>query len=141
MKKELTFPIKGTFYYGAFLAMDEKALSKGKVLQFLQEPDNDFDRYAIQIWLPNSTARDHKLLLGYVPKSLSKEFSELLATHLIKEIKVVHCAQHAKQIEIDCSLTIEQAWLPYARLYIQSFFVSKFYAIKRARQRWLAHHK
>ncbi|WP_321326586.1 HIRAN domain-containing protein [Thiomicrorhabdus sp.] len=141
MKRAIQLPIKGTFYYSAFFAMQDDLISTNTELTFKLEPDNIHDMNAIQIWLPSSNQPEALgLLLGYVPKSLSKKISGLLSNHLVTNIYIVHIAQQGKHIEIDCQITIDQAWLPYFRLLIQSKIISKWYALKRARNHWLANH-
>ncbi len=52
MLQSYQLPIKGTFYYAAEIAFDENLLTSNTALQLLPEPDNGYDRYALQIFLP-----------------------------------------------------------------------------------------
>jgi hypothetical protein len=83
MLQSYQLPIKGTFYYAAEIAFDENLLTSNTALQLLPEPDNGYDRYALQIFLPTMqdssnnrvpsievlNADNPGLLLGYVPKT------------------------------------------------------------------------
>jgi len=154
MKRTIQLPIKGTFYYSAFLAMQDELLNNGNALILIPEPENTYDRYALQIWLPISQDINNQeqpgmfepellepgLLLGYVPKSLSKNFHTLYTNNQLTDLHIIHAAQQGKRIEIDCQISIYQAWLPYFRLLIQSKIISKLHALKRAREHWLTNH-
>ena len=152
MQRAITLPIKGTFYYSAYAAMQEGLLSKNTVLSLKPDPDNRFDNYAIQIWLPFNIDKTNDktnvkkdlnelgLLLGYIPKSLSKRIHRLFSSHLISDIHIVHYAQQGKRIEIDYQIIIDQAWLPYLWLFIQSKIIAKFYSLKRTKERLFGHH-
>lgn len=142
MKSLISFPIKGTFYYSAFLAMQDNLITKNTPLAFELEPDNIFDPYAIQIWLPViDSPEELGLLLGYVPKSLSKKIHRLFTHNLITHIHIIHSAQQGKLIEIDCQITIDQAWQHYWRLLIQSQWVAKWHKLNRLTQHWFGKHK
>ena len=54
MQRRIRFPIKGTYYYAAELAIDMGLLQQGTHLQLRFEPENLYDSYAIQVWLNNS---------------------------------------------------------------------------------------
>jgi len=148
MQRAITLPIKGTFYYSAYAAMQGGLLSKNTTLSFIPEPDNIFDKHAIQVWLPvNSNKTNDKtdlnqqgLLLGYVPKSLSAKISHLHTHHLISDIHIVHCAQQGKRIEVDYRIRVNLTWLPYLWLFIQSQLIAKLYMLKRTKERWFGHH-
>ena len=70
-------PLKGSFYYDAELAEASGWLMVGRKLQLSCEPENRYDRQAVQISLPfahsNQTA-----LLGYIPYSHSPALTWLL---------------------------------------------------------------
>ncbi|GAB6070783.1 hypothetical protein JCM30760_18800 [Thiomicrorhabdus hydrogeniphila] len=148
MQRTITLPIKGTFYYSAYDAMQEGLLTKNTILSLKPEPDNGFDKNAMQIWLPVNSDKTYDkthanqlgLLLGYVPKSLSAKISHLYSHHLISEIHIVHYAQLGKRIEIDYQILINQAWLPYVWLFIQSKIIAKIYSLKRTKERLFGHH-
>lgn len=159
MKRTIQLPIKGTFYYSAFLAMQDELLNNGTALILIPEPENTYDRYALQIWLPISQNINNQeqpgmfksellepgllepgLLLGYVPKSLSKNFHTLYTNNQLTDLHIIHAAQQGKRIEIDCQITIYQAWLPYLSLFIQSKLIAKLYLLKRTKERWFKHH-
>ena len=155
MQKIIKLPIKGTFYYSAEIAMQAGLLSKNTVITLNPEPENAFDGYAVQIWLPISADKnnsqidskselktelnEHGLLLGYIPKMLSKRIYNLFSNHFISDVHIIHAAQQGKRIEIDCQIIIDQAWLPYLKLLIQSQVVSKLYLLKRTKERWFGH--
>ncbi|WP_040727969.1 HIRAN domain-containing protein [Thiomicrorhabdus sp. Kp2] len=142
MKRLISFPIKGTFYYSAFLAMQENLISKNTPLIFKLEPDNRYDKNAIQIWLPTTdSSSELGLLLGYVPRSLSKKLNFLFSHNLITDIHVIHCAQQGKLIEVDCQITVNQAWQHYLLLVIQSQWITKWHKLNRLTQRLFGKNK
>ncbi|HHT00294.1 MAG TPA: hypothetical protein ENK73_05490 [Thiomicrospira sp.] len=150
MKRTIQFPIKGTFYYSASMALDLSLLKPDETLCFQLEPDNEFDKNAIQIWLPKSvqacfenqtdTLITHGLLLGYVPRTLAPKLRFYIKQNQVIELKVRHYASLGKQIEIDCQVTIDQAWLAYLSLFIQAKIVSHLHRLKRFTQRLTVKH-
>lgn len=147
MKKSIRFPIKGTFYYAADIAIDLSMLAPKEPLRFLAEEDNTYDKHAIQIWLPkklessypNQTSNDpsNGLLLGYVPRSLAPKMGFYIKHQGNLELKAIHFSKHGKQIEIDCIVTIDQAWLSYLTLLIQAKIITQLMRLKRFRKHFL----
>ena len=148
MKRRIQFPIKGAFYYSADMAMDLSLLSPDEPLKFQPEPDNVFDRNAVQIWLPKSvqaclednnesddTLITHGLLLGYVPRTLAPKIAFYIKHQGPLEVTVKHCGRLGKQIEIDCQTTINQAWLQYLNLFIHATIITQLHRLKRFKQR------
>ncbi len=153
MHRQIKFPIKGTFYYAAELAMEQDLIDPETRLMFIAEPDNCYDQYAIQIWLPSqadtsittnssadaSTDTHAKpgYLLGYVPRTMSKQLSRILQAQPSLEaeptldLKVVHRARMGKRIEIDCLLSLEQSLLPYLYLASLSMLSIQLHNLKR----------
>lgn len=139
MSRQIQFPIKGTFYYSAELALDLDLVQQGTLLKFRAEPDNRFDQFAIQIWLPTkSEETESGYLLGYVPKVMSKKLSLALQKKPHTGLNVTHIAQRGKYIEIDCLLSIQQPVLPHLYLSILSAFASKMHRLKRLTQNLLS---
>lgn len=148
MKRCIQFPIKGSFYYSADMAMDLSLLHPGEPLKLQAEPDNIYDKNAVQIWLPKSIQAcfedndsnknaiiSHGLLLGYVPRTLAPKITFYIQHQDPLEVTVRHCARLGKQIEIDCQLTINLAWLHYLNLMIHAKIVTQLHRLKRFKQR------
>ncbi len=145
MQRNLVFPVKGTFYYAADLALDLQLLTKGTALQLHPEPENTYDPYAIQIWLPKQEAEsrqniqpaeDDKLyLIGYVPKLLSKQLSALLHNGQTDQLEITHLARHGKFIEIDCRLIIQQPLFNFLYLVLAAQFSRRYSNLKRIGRR------
>ncbi|WP_029408046.1 hypothetical protein [Thiomicrorhabdus sp. Milos-T2] len=163
MKRNIRFPIKGTFYYGADIAIDLSLLAPQKPLLFSLEEDNLYDKHAIQVWLPhnqdmnqnkkqdkkqnikqemtsNTISNDpvNGLLLGYVPRSLAPKMGWYIKHQGNLELKVIHFAKLGKQIEIDCTVTLDQAWLSYLTLFIQAKVITQLMRFKRFRKHFLS---
>jgi len=148
MKRRIQFPVKGAYYYSADMAMDLSLLYPDEPLKFQLEPNNAFDKNAVQIWLPknvqacfedNDNNKDslisHGLLLGYVPRTLAPKIAFYIKHQGALELTVRHCARLGKQIEIDCQVTINQAWLHYLNLMIHAKIVTQLHRLKRFKQR------
>ncbi|BCN93895.1 hypothetical protein THMIRHAM_16800 [Thiomicrorhabdus immobilis] len=141
----MQFPIKGTFYYAADMAIELSLLAIDETLRFQLEPENPYDENAVQIWLPKAVhayiknhskqEMTHGLLLGYVPRSLAPKIASHVQHPESLDLRIKHYAKHGKQIEIDCLVTIDQAWLNYLSLLIHSKFISQIERFKRFKQR------
>ena len=88
-------PVKGVYFYETDAVENHGLLTPGAIVTLKPEPENEFDRHAVQIWLNSSPC-----LLGYIPRSHSRRIAWLL--------------QHA-QLK---SAEIESAYRQYHRLYI-----------------------
>lgn len=168
MKQEIRFPIKGTYYYSAGLAIELSLLPPLQTLNFELEPENYYDANAIQIFLPkllqshsttdnNSSAilqqtTDNGLLLGYVPRLLAKRLNKQIQQQLVSRPQVCHCTKVGNLIEIDCRIEVDQALpngLPglvqarinYIQLFLLALFTSKIHNIKRWQRRFFTRHK
>ncbi|MDX1352558.1 MAG: HIRAN domain-containing protein, partial [Thiomicrorhabdus sp.] len=131
--------IKGTFYYSAFEAMQENLIATNTSLILKPEPDNIHDKYAMQIWLPtHNSTEEFALLLGYVPRQLSKKLNHLYSQQRLSDLHIIHKAQQGKRIEIDCQITINQAWQDYLILFMQSQWITTWHKLNRLTKRWLA---
>ena len=148
MKRRIQFPIKGAYYYSADMAMDLSLLHQDEPLKFKLEPDNHYDKNAVQIWLPkniptcledNNDKEDivmsHGLLLGYVPRTLAPKMVFYIQHKDPIELTIKRAARRGKQIEIDCQVTINQAWLPYVRLMIHAAVVTHLHRLNQFKQR------
>lgn len=134
MHRAIKFPIKGTFYYSAELALDLNLIHNGLILQMRPEPSNKYDTFAIQIWLINPHAEPENnsgLLLGYVPKMMSKNLSKLLTANPPNQILITEHARLGKRIEIDCLLEIDLAWLSYVYLSALALFATQLHRFRR----------
>lgn len=88
-----TLPIKGWgFYQGPHLWQTGK-LQLTSSLSLQAEPDNPFDRYAVQVYLnltpnlKNPNTHD-KALIGYLPRESAAFMQYLLLQQQIKNIKI-----------------------------------------------------
>jgi len=149
MQRRIRFPIKGTYYYAAELAIDSGLLQQGNHLQLRSEPDNPYDRYAMQIWLDHSTdgsqfnseadKSEQGYLLRYVPKSMSRELNKQLQHYNAYNLDVIHLAKFGKSIEIDCVLQLEQPLLPFIYLNLLATLSKNVMSIKRWKRRFFSH--
>ncbi len=88
-------PVKGVYFYETDAVENHGLLTTGAAVTLKPDPDNEFDRHAVQIWLNGSPC-----LLGYIPRSHSRRIAWLL--------------QHAQLNTAE----IESAYRQYHRLYI-----------------------
>lgn len=149
MRKQIQFPVKGTYYYAADLALNEGLIHVNTPLQFIPEPNNAYDSYAIQIWLPlpsplpatNTTQMQKQpqsgYLLGYVPKVMSRPVSKALHASLTQDLIVAHHAQLGRRIEIDCLVSVEQNLFPYLYLATLAYLTKQLYLARRTTTRLL----
>lgn len=150
MQRRIRFPIKGTYYYAAELAIDMDLLQLGSHLQLRFEPENLYDANAIQIWLNNSDDKalfnsdseksEQGYLLGYVPKSMSRELNKQLHHYSAYSLDVINLAKFGKSIEIDCVLQLEQPLLPFIYLNLLATLSRNVMTFKRWKRRFFSHH-
>ncbi len=101
-------PIKGVYFYETDAVENHGLLTPGAAVTLKPEPDNEFDRHAVQIWLSSSPTPPpfspfspySSCLLGYIPRTHSRRIAWLL--------------QHAQLKTAE----IESAYRQYHRLYI-----------------------
>ncbi len=150
MLQSYQLPIKGTFYYAAEIAFDENLLTNNSVLQLLAEPDNGYDRHALQIFLPTTQDSSSNrvpsiealntdnpgLLLGYVPRQLSTIISRQLNSSCTYSLQVIHKARLGKRIEIECLLEMQLSWFTALNLRLRIIWVQQLNRLKRV-QRYL----
>lgn len=134
MQRLIKFPIKGTYYYSAADALKLDCLNLNSQLSLIAEPDNYYDKFAIQIWLKIPQNQSNGYLLGYIPKVMSKRLS-LYLKHAPAELQITHLAQRGKHIEIDCYLTIEEKLMPYLTLRFLGIWSLTLAKGKRIRRR------
>jgi hypothetical protein len=148
MLQSYQLPIKGTFYYAAEIAFDENLLTNNSVLQLRAEPDNGYDRHALQIFLPTTQDsssnrvpssealnRDNPgLLLGYVPRQLSPIISRQLNSSCTYSLQVIHKARLGKRIEIECLLEMHLPWFTALNLRLLIIWVEQLKRLKRVRR-------
>ena len=153
MFKTVRFPIKGTYYYAADLAMESDLIQQDTVLTLKQEPENAYDRHAIQIWLPTdfqpssnlppplsppSNNPSHialnpypGLLLGYVPRLLAPTIGQYFENFSTLNTQVIHKAKLGKMIEIDCQIELQVNWIQNTQLQLTAFWVRQFYRMQK----------
>ena len=129
MQRKVIFPIKGTFYYAADEALKSGFLDLQSHLLLKPEPNNEYDPYAIQIWLvpeqdnPASATLNHGgYLMGYIPRVMSKQLSLTLNAQPTIHLHITHLARSGKQIEIDCELTLTLPFWPFLILKLLSLW-------------------
>lgn len=100
---QIKFPIRGCYYYHAKAAIDNGLLTKNSELLVKAEPDNAYDPYAMQVWLIVKTSPDTPLLIGYIPRLLSKKFSLYSQRQgSAPSLRICHLANKGRMIELDC---------------------------------------
>ena len=142
MLQSYQIPIKGTFYYAAEMAVDENLIDDKTILELRPEPENNYDGYALQIFLPTtqnpSNPGKSGLLLGYVPRQLSPIISRQLKSHCPYSLQVIHRAKLGKRIEIECLLNMQLPWFTALNLLLLTIWVQQLKQFKRL-QRYLTH--
>jgi len=157
MIKVIRFPVKGTYYYSAALAMDLDLLQNKQLLEFELEPANQHDKNAIQIWLPKTPSKlsddtqdtDSKgLLLGYLPRLLAKTLHRKIQHQQVAQLQIEHFAQLGSLTEIDCSLEVDfskqdklTARLLFIQLYLLTLLANQIHHFKRWKQRHFSVYK
>ncbi|MBN2646203.1 MAG: HIRAN domain-containing protein [Thiotrichales bacterium] len=109
MKVTLRFPIKGLFYYSAEQLFDLHLISKGRHLQLVLEPQNGFDKNAIQVWLK---LPQQEFLVGYIPRQLAKIFRQQLSGEQITALsnRISWHLQQGKWMEIELRIETVLSW-------------------------------
>jgi hypothetical protein len=128
MLNTIQFPIKGTYYYAADLALESNWIDHNAQLTLIAEPDNPYDKNAIQVWCDNPDKNQtNKLLLGYVPRALAKQLSPYLKIYLKNSYplhtQVIHRAKSGKSIEIDCQIQLNLSWLRAIKIQWLCFWI------------------
>ncbi len=140
MIKTIQFPVKGTFYYAAELALETQCLTLNMPLILKPEPDNPYDPHAIQIYSPiyppAETNSKAKLLLGYVPRALAKQLSPSIKAGIQYQPSVIHFAQKGKQIEIDCQLQLHLSWFLTLKIQLICFWIKQQQVLKKLKNRF-----
>lgn len=140
----LQFPIKGSFYYSSNLAYDLDLLKPMTRLVLKAEPDNVYDLFARQVWLPTPLKPAQQIqqnnentegyLLGYIPKVMTARLDELLKTHEIKSLKLHSCTRHGQYIELIATLELELSLMNFITLKflaLWSLEIAKFKTLRR----------
>lgn len=157
MFKIIHFPIKGTYYYAAELAIENALIQPNTQLKLKPEPDNPYDKHAVQIWLPTHSQKVTDpnpfcpipqldtsdpviqttqsaltgLLLGYVPRQLAPFIEEHLNNQSTLNPQVIHKASLGKTIEIDCAVKLKLTRTQSLKLFITSLWVKSIHAIQK----------
>lgn len=131
MNKLIHFPVKGTYYYAADVAIEQALIQPNVPLTFKSEPNNPYDKHAIQIWLPTQEQPTQGLLLGYVPRQLAPIIEHHLQKHPNLYPRVIHKASMGKTIEIDCALLLETTWQEQISLTITNFWVKVIHRLQK----------
>lgn len=149
MLRTIRFPIKGTFYYAAELALESHLIQKNTLLYFKAEPDSAYDKNAIQIWLPthfHSAENDppplllstkhtptftHGLLIGYVPRLLAPTICKQLKHASTLNPQVIHRGKKGKIIEIDYELSLQTGWIANIQVQLISFWIRQTTRLKK----------
>lgn len=117
--KSIILPIKGTYYYAAEQAEQEGLLMTKQSLNFVEEPDNPYDPYAIQVWLPQV---EKSLLLGYIPKTHSRQISRLHQSHRIQTITIDSSYRQYHRLFIHCRIDYQNSWLLSLSVWLNQLF-------------------
>lgn len=111
-------PVKGVYYYSASQANENHQLFPSQALTLMAEPDNAFDRFAVQVWLnpPNI------LLLGYVPRTHSQKIAYLLARNKIRRVTLSRAQEYYQRLWLDMSIEYEFSWRTRIQYWVFRFF-------------------
>lgn len=109
MKTTLRFPIKGLFYYSAEHLFDLHLISEGRHLQLVLEPENRFDKNAIQVWLK---LPQKEFLVGYIPRQLAKIFRQQMREKEIIALsnRISWHLHQGRLMEIELRIETELSW-------------------------------
>jgi len=135
------FPIKGTYYYAAELALESDWIVQKTRLILKAEPDNPYDKHAIQIWCAHPDKNSSsELLIGYVPRALAKQLRPYLEIaqkqNALFHAQVIHKAKIGKQIEIDCQLQLSFSWLNKLKIQWLCFWIKQQQVLKKLKNRF-----
>jgi hypothetical protein len=148
MIKPYRFPIKGTYYYAAELAMTQHRLTTNATLQLQAEPDNLFDPYALQIWLPSHHPNLPGLLIGYVPRQLARMLHQTLQPTLhpsinagarsqqnspstLYRLHLITPIHQTPRLQLECQLSLDQAWLNVVKMLFWCFLIRQQSRLQR----------
>jgi hypothetical protein len=102
-----TLRVKGTHYYQAQLAWEAGWLESFAPLVLVREPDNRYDRHAIQIWLLRP-----RMLLGYVPRALAPRIGWQLKNGHLHQTRLSQTpVRGLTQPGLRCEICARQTWL------------------------------
>ena len=114
--KKVVVPIKGLHYYQAKDLWQAGLLTESSQLKLVPEPDNPYDRYAVQVYLvPNAKEEAPSNLpsnlLGYLPRQ-NAPWNHYLLTHHQTITVNIHHTKLSKQLPnvILIELTYAYKW-------------------------------
>ena len=140
MFNTIQFPIKGTYYYAADLAFTSGWIQPKTQLLLKTEPDNPYDKNAIQIWYNHPTPPSSRLLIGYVPRALAKQLTPYLKSNHKQGnplyAQVIHSAKAGKRIEIDCQIQLSFPWLKQLKMRWLCFWIRQQQLFTRFKNRF-----
>ena len=140
MFNTIQFPIKGTYYYAADLALESDWINPHTQLILKAESDNPYDKNAIQIWCGHPNKPSSELLIGYVPRALAKQLAPYLKrVHKQNNplhAQVIHRAKLGKQIEIDCQIQLSFSWLNQLKVQWICFWIRQQQIFIRIKNRF-----
>ena len=133
MKKCYRFPIKGSYYYSADQAFEQQLLQVGKTLNLRAEPDNSYDRHALQIW--TGTIKDNSengdlngYLIGYVPRQLAKRWRSIMNDSTT--LTLTRANAKGKLLRLECEIELSLNWLQHLQLTSLTLWLRQQYALK-----------
>lgn len=134
MRVKLRFPIKGLFYYSAEQLFDLQLIQPHHHLTIQLEPNNRFDRNAIQLWLilPEKT-----FLVGYVPRQLAKIIRQGLSDQQILKLenRISRAARAGKWMEIELELNLSLNWQQAMKATLFALWLRQKHNWQRLRKR------
>lgn len=130
MLRQYRFPIKGSYYYSAELAFNQKLLPTGQSLTLIAEPDNDYDTHAIQIWLQTDLQKGHLhsveqsgYLIGYVPRQLAKLWFPLFQHQPLYQLTLTKSIAKGKLLRLECTIELNLNLLQHLKCLLWSFWL------------------
>jgi hypothetical protein len=111
-KHRFCFRVKGTYYYLLEEAVQNNWIYSGKELHLTNEPDNEFDSRAIQVWLHEPSA-----LIGYIPRKKTYLFHYLQEHHYIYHIKVQSIINRHNTLRLYACLEFHFHWWHWLQYY------------------------
>ena len=133
IRRRYRFPIKGSYFYSAQLAHQQRCLKVGSALYLTPEPDNAYDGNALQIWTQKPSEQGY--LIGYVPRQLAKHWQTPFTQEY--QLTLSHVLNKHKQLRLECDIELEHPWLKHLQLLSLTMWIRQQHALQRWFNRWL----
>lgn len=107
-------PVKGVYFYETDAVENHGLLAPGAAVTLKPEPDNEFDRHAVQIWLNGSHC-----LLGYIPRPHSRRITWLLQYAQVKSAEIESAYRQYHRLYIYVRLRFDVRWWQAVQYWIR----------------------